>query len=117
MTNTSTVTYTTTEISLTKLVPSPANARRTGAGLGIEALAASIQAHGLLQSLVVRPALDGQGQATCSDPRSSALRREIIGVSGPQSARLEGASCPDYVRLSPRQIETGARSSASAHKA
>ncbi len=64
MTNTSTVTYTTTEISLAKLVPSPANARRTGAGLGIEALAASIQAHGLLQSLVVRPKLDGEGQAT-----------------------------------------------------
>ena len=64
MTNTSTVTYTATAISLAKLVPSPANARRTGAGLGIEALAASIQAHGLLQSLVVRPALDGQGQAT-----------------------------------------------------
>ena len=63
MTNT-TVTYTTTEISLAKLVPSPANARRTGAGLGIEALAASIQAHGLLQSLVVRLALDGHGQAT-----------------------------------------------------
>lgn len=66
MTNTITytITYTTTEISLAKLVPSPANARRTGTGLGIEALAASIQAHGLLQSLVVRPALDGEGQAT-----------------------------------------------------
>jgi len=61
---TNTVTYTTTQISLAKLVPSPANARRTGAGLGIEALAASIGAHGLLQSLVVRPALDGEGQAT-----------------------------------------------------
>ena len=61
---TNTVTYTTTEISLAKLVPSPANARRTGAGLGIEALAASIQAHGLLQSLVVRPKLDGEGQPT-----------------------------------------------------
>jgi len=31
----------------------------------------------------------------CSDPRSSAVRREIIGVSCPQSVRLEGASCPD----------------------
>ncbi len=61
---TNTVTYVTTEISLAKLVPSPANARRTGTGAGIEALAASIQAHGLLQSLVVRPALDGEGQAT-----------------------------------------------------
>ena len=63
MTNT-VATTTITGISLSKLVPSPANARRTGAGLGIEALAASIGAHGLLQSLVVRPALDGQGQAT-----------------------------------------------------
>ena len=54
----------TTEISLAKLVPSPANARRIGAGAGIEALAASIQAHGLLQSLVVRPKLDGSGEPT-----------------------------------------------------
>ena len=61
---TNTVTYTTTEISLAKLVPSPANVRRTGAGAGIEALASSIQVHGLLQSLVVRPKLDGEGQAT-----------------------------------------------------
>ncbi len=57
-------TITTTEISLAKLTPSPANVRRTGAGAGIEALAASIQAHGLLQSLVVRPKLDANGQAT-----------------------------------------------------
>ena len=64
MTNTTVAHTIITGISLSKLVPSPANARRTGAGLGIEALAASIQAHGLLQSLVVRPALDGQGQAT-----------------------------------------------------
>ena len=63
MTNTTVATII-TGISLSKLVPSPANARRTGAGLGIEALAASIQAHGLLQSLVVRPKLDGEGQAT-----------------------------------------------------
>jgi len=64
MTNTTVATTTITGISLAKLVPSPANARRTGTGLGIEALAASIQAHGLLQSLVVRPALDGHGKAT-----------------------------------------------------
>ena len=51
-------------ISLAKLSPSAANVRRTGAGAGIEALAASIQAHGLLQSLVVQPRLDGTGQPT-----------------------------------------------------
>ena len=59
-----TITTTTTEISLAKLTPSPANVRRTRAGAGIEALATSIQAHGLLQSLVVRPKLDKEGQAT-----------------------------------------------------
>ncbi len=61
---TTVTTITTTEISLAKLVPSPVNTRRTGAGAGIEALAASIEAHGLLQSLVVRPKLDGSGEAT-----------------------------------------------------
>ena len=64
ITMTNTVTYTTTGISLSKLLPSPANVRRTGTGLGIEALAASIGAHGLLQSLVVRPSLDGHGKPT-----------------------------------------------------
>ncbi len=62
MTTTAVTTITTTEISLAKLVPSPANTRRTGAGAGIEALAASIRAHGLLQSLVVRPKLNGTGE-------------------------------------------------------
>ena len=61
---TNTVTTTTTDISLAKLIPCPANVRRTGTGSGIEALAASIHAHGLLQSLVVRPKLDGEGQAS-----------------------------------------------------
>ncbi len=64
MTTTVTTAITTTEISLAKLVPSPVNTRRTGAGAGIEALAASIRAHGLLQSLVVRPKLDGGGKPT-----------------------------------------------------
>ena len=95
---TNTVTYTTTEISLAKLVPSPANARRTGAGLGIEALAASIQAHGLLQSLVVRPALDGQGQETgryevaAGGRRLAALKllakRKRIGKGAPIPCRV-----------------------------
>jgi len=64
MTTAAVTTITTTEISLAKLIPSPVNTRRTGAGAGIEALAASIRAHGLLQSLVVRPKLDGGGQPT-----------------------------------------------------
>jgi ParB family chromosome partitioning protein len=59
-----TVTTTSTDISLSRLIPSPSNVRRTGGGAGIESLAASIAAHGLLQSLVVRPKSGGDGQPT-----------------------------------------------------
>ncbi len=52
------------DIPLSKLVPSPQNVRRTGREAGIEELAASIAAHGLLQSLSVRPVLDGEGAET-----------------------------------------------------
>lgn len=52
------------EIPLNKLVPSTANVRKTGASAGIEELAASIAAHGLLQNLSVRPVLDGENAET-----------------------------------------------------
>ena len=52
------------EIPLSKLILSAANVRRTGRENGLEELAASIQAHGLLQSLVVRPELDADGAET-----------------------------------------------------
>ena len=52
------------EIPLNKLVLSAANVRRTGRENGLEELAASIRAHGLLQSLVVRPELDADGAET-----------------------------------------------------
>ena len=38
-------------IPLTALMPSPANVRKTGVKIGIDELAASIAAHGLLQNL------------------------------------------------------------------
>jgi ParB family chromosome partitioning protein len=50
---------TTQTIPLNKLIPSPANVRKTGAAEGIEELAASIASHGLLQNLTVRPATRG----------------------------------------------------------
>ncbi len=49
------MTTTITTIPLTRLVPSKANVRRTGATVGIEELAASIEAHGLRQNLNVLP--------------------------------------------------------------
>ncbi|MPY75906.1 MAG: hypothetical protein GEU87_16795 [Alphaproteobacteria bacterium] len=52
------------DVPLSKLVPSEKNVRRTGRETGIEEMAASIAAHGLLQSLSVRPALDEAGAET-----------------------------------------------------
>ena len=51
-----------TTIPLSKLVPSVANVRKAGVSDGIEELAASIAAHGLLQNLTVRPAADRKGK-------------------------------------------------------
>jgi ParB family chromosome partitioning protein len=51
-------------VPLNKLVPSQANVRRVGRESGIEELAASIAAHGLLQNLTVRPVRDDGGGET-----------------------------------------------------
>lgn len=53
------MTHQSTTIALNKLVAWQGNVRKTNADEGIEELAASIAAHGLLQSLVVRPAGKG----------------------------------------------------------
>lgn len=53
------MTHQSTTIALNKLVAWEGNVRKTNANEGIEELAASIAAHGLLQSLVVRPAGKG----------------------------------------------------------
>ena len=42
-------------LPLSKLVPSPDNVRKTDRLSGIEQLAASIEAHGLLQNLQAKP--------------------------------------------------------------
>lgn len=52
------------EVPLSKLVRSERNARRTHPEIAIEILAASVAAHGLLQSLSVRPVLDKEGAET-----------------------------------------------------
>ncbi len=62
-------------IPLTKLVPSPANVRKTGASVGIEELAASIQAHGLLQNLQVRDGKGGKFEVVAGGRRLAALKR------------------------------------------
>jgi len=52
------------EVPLNKLVPSPLNVRQTGRESGLEELAASILAHGLLQNITVRPQLDEDNRET-----------------------------------------------------
>ncbi|MFT9094221.1 MAG: ParB/RepB/Spo0J family partition protein [Gluconobacter cerinus] len=52
------------DIPFNKLVLSQSNVRRVKAGLSIEELARDIERRGLLQSLNVRPVLDGEGTET-----------------------------------------------------
>jgi len=61
-------------IPLTALVPSTANVRKTGVKIGLDELAASIAAHGLLQNLQVRPSQDAKYQVIAGGRRLAALR-------------------------------------------
>ncbi|HWB50486.1 MAG TPA: ParB/RepB/Spo0J family partition protein [Stellaceae bacterium] len=62
-------------IPLNKLIPCPANVRKTDALSGIAELAASIKAHGLLQNLQVRPGAKGKYEVVAGGRRLAALRR------------------------------------------
>ena len=62
-------------IPLNKLIPSPANVRKTGALDGIDELACSIAAHGLLQNLQVRPGNGGKYEVVAGGRRLAALQR------------------------------------------
>ena len=69
-----TISLTIQTIPLNQLVPSAANVRKTGAHHGIEELAASIEAHGLLQNLQVRPIAKGRYEVIAGSRRLSALK-------------------------------------------
>jgi len=61
-------------IPLNALVSSPANVRKTGSKIGIDELASSIAAHGLLQNLQVRPIADERYQVVAGGRRLAALK-------------------------------------------
>ena len=61
-------------IPLSKLAPSPLNARRIEKKIAVEELAASIQAHGLLQGLTVVEVEDGRYQVSAGGRRLAALK-------------------------------------------
>ncbi|MGH6678362.1 MAG: ParB/RepB/Spo0J family partition protein [Bradyrhizobium sp.] len=62
-----------TAIPLTKLVPWDGNVRKTGVSEGMEELVASIAAHGLLQSLIVRKTSRGKFAVIAGQRRLRAL--------------------------------------------
>ena len=63
------------DIALDKLVASDANVRRIKAGVSVEDLAEDIARRGLLQSLSVRPVLEGDGEETAKFAVSAGGRR------------------------------------------
>ena len=60
-------------IPLNQLTPSQSNVRKTNVAAGIEELAASIEAHGLLQNLTVRAAPKGKFEVVAGGRRLAAL--------------------------------------------
>lgn len=64
----------TLSVPLNKLSVWTGNVRKTGAGEGIDELAASIEAHGLLQALIVRKAKGGKYAVVAGQRRLKALQ-------------------------------------------
>jgi ParB/RepB/Spo0J family partition protein len=74
------------QIPLSKLKPSPANVRKTGADIGLQEFAASIAAHGLLQPLVVEPERNGEGETGCYLVTAGERRRKALKILAKQKA-------------------------------
>lgn len=64
-------------IEIGKLIADPLNVRKTNKSLGIDALAASIDAQGIRQSLLVRPAEKGMFFVSAGDRRRQALAKLV----------------------------------------
>ena len=87
-------------IPLSKLIPSPANVRKTAIATSIEELTASIAAHGLLQNLQVRPGDKGKFEVAAGGRRLLALQRlakaKVIAKNEPIPCRvLNGADAAE----------------------
>src|SRR3954451_24621966 len=84
------------DIPFNKLVPSAANVRKVKAGVSLEDLAEDIGRRGLIQSLHVRPVLDGAGaetglfEVTAGGRRLQALQRL---VKAKRLGKTQGVPC------------------------
>lgn len=86
-----------TDIPLNRLVPSPANVRRTGQNTRVEELAASIEAHGLLQNLTVRPAPAKPKKAATFEVIAGGRRHRALKLLAKQKALASDAPIPCHV--------------------
>src|SRR4051812_4673649 len=94
------------DIPFNKLVPSAANVRKVKAGVSLEELAEDIDRRGLLQSLHVRPVLDGAGAET-------GLFEVTAGGGGPRGLpRLVKGERPGKTQAGARGGETDHRPAA-----
>jgi hypothetical protein len=83
-------------IPLNKLVPWDGNVRKTGATEGIDELKASIAAHGILQSLVVRETIRGKYAVVARQRRYLALSSLAKGGSPTESIyQSDTGKCPN----------------------
>jgi ParB family chromosome partitioning protein len=95
-------------IPLKQLVPSPENVRKTGAKDGIEALAASIAAHGLPQNLQVRPSEGGTYEVVAGGRRLAALKllakQKQIAADYPVPCHALDGSDPTEISLAENEM-------------
>lgn len=80
-------------IPLSKLTACSKNVRRTGRNDGIEELAASIKAHGLLQNLQVRASAGGKFEVVAGQRRLAALKLLAKAKDLPKSAEIPCHVC------------------------
>lgn len=82
------------EIPLSKLIASSANVRRTGRSTNIGELAASIEAHGLLQNLTVRPVMNGKKKPEAFEVIAGGRRLAALKVLAKRKALPADAVIP-----------------------
>ena len=86
-------------IPLNRLKQSPANARKTGTTTGIDELAASIAAHGLLQPLIVQPVSNGDaGETKWYLVSAGERRRKALGLLAKRKQIKKSTPIPCVVR-------------------
>ena len=88
------MTYAIQEIPLSKLIASSANVRRTGRSANIGELAASIEAHGLLQNLTVRPMPNGKKKPEAFEVIAGGRRLAALKVLAKRKALPANVSVP-----------------------